>query len=186
MVMKLTEPDQIAAIELAIEMHKSGKTIQWISRTMKTILKDEKNKQLDALFLRSQFAIFKYDYKRTEAGRKWTQLHKRQDIKLDQELGRRYERLEHHFLDKWSDDTPETAAKDDGFPDGWSKLIGGDEEYYDIYIDRYSKSGLVTVWKDRGAFWWWGTTDGITKQQMLSKQEAIESAEDWLKKLAAK
>jgi hypothetical protein len=87
--------------------------------------------------------------------------------------------LERYFLEK--DDTPQNAAEDDGFPQGWSKLIGGDEDHYDMYIDRYRK-GLVTVWKDRGGFWWWGV-DNTEPQQTMSKSEAIEAAERWLNKL---
>jgi hypothetical protein len=51
-----------------------------------------------------------------------------------------------------------------------------------MYIDRYSKKGLVTVWKDRGDFWWWGPADGSKTYQTLVKYEAIEAAEQWLKK----
>jgi hypothetical protein len=141
---------KIAGIELAIEMHKSGKTIRWIRKKMTNILLDENDNPLKASFISSQFAAFGYDYKKTEKGMKWTKLHRKPDIKLDNELDRRYQTLERHFLEKWKeDDTPETAAQKDGFPKGWSKQR--DEEYIDIFIDRYKK-GLVTVWKREEIF----------------------------------
>ncbi len=118
---------------------------------MKRVLKDEKNKALPASFLPDQFAVFGYDYRKKKKTEQWKNLYRKRNAKTDADLDRRYSRLEHHFLDKWKDDSPEDAAREDGFPEGWAKHIGGDDEYYDIYIDRYSKLG-VTVWKDRAGF----------------------------------
>jgi hypothetical protein len=79
-----------------------------------------------------------------------------------------------------TDETPESVARQDGFPEGWSKHIGGDEEYYDIWINRYSKRG-VTIWKERGDFWYWQPPGGSERRESFSKSDAINAAEEWLK-----
>jgi hypothetical protein len=86
---------------------------------------------------------------------------------------------EHHLLEQRKDETPESAARDEGFPEGWNRHVGGDEEYYDIWIDRYSKRG-VTIWKERGDFWYWQPPGGSERRESLSKFDAIQAAEQWL------
>ena len=185
-VMTFKDPDQIAAIKIAIGMHKSGKTIDQIRRKMTKILLDESGKQLGMKFVADQFAKRRYNYKKREQSSGWKALHRKPDAKLDQTLNRRYETLERHFLEKWKDDTPEpepeseSAARDEGFPEGWSRHIGGDEKYYDLWIDRYSKQG-VTIWKERGDFWYWQPSDGSERRESFSKFDAISAAEQWLK-----
>jgi hypothetical protein len=56
------------------------------------------------------------------------------------------------------------------------RVCGGDGEYYDIYINRYSKLG-VTVWNDRAGFWWWRPREETEPGQTSSKYEAIDAAE---------
>lgn len=107
-------------------------------------------------------------------------LHQKPDTKLDAALGQRRLRCERHFEDKWKGDDPEATAREDGFPAGWAKHIGADDEYYDIYIDRYSKLD-VTVWKDRAGFWWWRPREETEPRQTLSKHEAIDAAESWIR-----
>ena len=86
---------------------------------------------------------------------------------------------EHHLLEQRKDETPDSAARDEGFPEGWSRHVGGDEEYYDMWIDRYSKRG-VTIWKERGDFWYWQPPGGSERRESLSKFDAIQEAEQWL------
>jgi hypothetical protein len=86
---------------------------------------------------------------------------------------------ERHLLDQRKDETPESAARDEGFPEGWSRHVGGDEEYYDMWIDRYSRRG-VTIWKERGDFWYWQPPGGSERRESLSKFDAIQAAEQWL------
>jgi hypothetical protein len=178
-VIKIVDRDQIAGIQLAIDMHKSGKSIAWIRNRMKRVLKDERNKPLPASFFPEKFAAFGYDHRKKEKTEQWKSLHRKPNAKADAALEQRYVRLEHHFLDKWKDDSPESAAREDGFPAGWTKHIGGDDEFYDIYIDRYTRLG-VTVWKDRGDFWWWKPREETEARQTLSKQDAIDAAENWI------
>jgi hypothetical protein len=86
---------------------------------------------------------------------------------------------ERHLLEQRKDQTPESAARDEGFPEGWSRHVGGDEEYYDMWIDRYSRRG-VTIWKERGDFWYWQPPGGPERRESLSKFDAIQAAEQWL------
>ena len=177
---ELKDPDQIAAIKLAIEMHKSGQTINSISKKMQKMLVNESGKPLVKTFLADQFAKHKYDYKKRERSATWKSLHRNSNAKVLLALDRRYQILESHFIEKLTEETSETVARDDEFPKGWSKHIGEDEEYYDIWIDRYSKQG-VTIWKERGDFWYWQPPDGSEKRESFSKFDAIEAAEQWLK-----
>jgi hypothetical protein len=130
MTLEIKEPDQIKAIELAIDMHRSGMTFPLIVKIMKQILHDENNRPLGVSFLKKQFVAFEYNYKRMEASKTWAKMHSEPPTKVRKALDSRYKRLVHHFLEKWKDDTPEAAAQNDGFPEGWTKLIGGDEKYY--------------------------------------------------------
>lgn len=177
---ELKDPAQKNVIQLAIDMHKSGKTIDTIRKKMGKILLDDSGKRLAKTFLADQFAKHKYDYKKRERSPGWKSLHREPNTKIDLALNRRHQILERHFIEKWEYETPESVAQDDGFPEGWDKHIGADEEYYDIWIDRYSKQG-VTIWKERGDFWYWQPPDGSEKRESFSKFDAIEAAERWLK-----
>ena len=64
--MKVVDQDYVAAVKLAIEMHKSGKTIAWIRNKLKASLRYGKASPLSASFLAEQFAAFDYDYKKRE------------------------------------------------------------------------------------------------------------------------
>jgi len=178
--MKVVDQDYVAAVKLAIEMHKSGKTIAWIRNRLKASLRYGKTNSLPASFIPEQFAAFDYDYKKREKTPQWKKLHQKPDSKLDAALEQRRLRCERYFEGVRKDDDPEAIAREDGFPAGWAKHIGGDDEYYDIYIDRYSKLG-VTVWKDRGGFWWWRSREETEPHQTLSKYEAIDAAESWIR-----
>jgi hypothetical protein len=181
----LNDRAHITALQLAIDMHKSGKTIAWIRRKMKDILVDENDNPLDASFLPNEFSRFGYDFKKMEESPEWKRLHKKIDRRREKDLDQRYEEIKRVFIERWKDGGID-AALADGFPEGWRKLIGADEDYYDIYIDRYTKRGLITVWKDKGEFWWWKAADHPEGIQVLSKYEAIDAAEARLKKLDEK
>jgi hypothetical protein len=45
---------------------------------------------------------------------------------------------------------------------------------------RYTKLG-VTVWKDRAGFWWWRPREETESRQTLSKYEAIDAPESWIR-----
>ena len=56
--MKVVDQDYVAAVKLAIEMHKSGKTIAWIRNRLKASLRYGKTNSLPASFIPEQFAAF--------------------------------------------------------------------------------------------------------------------------------
>ena len=117
--MRTLDQDHVAAIKLAIEMHKSGKTIAWIRDRLKMSLRDGRASPLPASFLPEQFAVFGYNYKKREKIVQWKKLHQKPNQKIDAALEQRRLRCEHHFEEEWKDDDPETVAREDGFPEGW-------------------------------------------------------------------
>jgi hypothetical protein len=73
----------------------------------------------------------------------------------------------------------EIMALREGFPEGWIRHVGGDEDWYDMYIDRYSKQG-VTIWKDRSDNWYWKSAEDSEVHQTMAKHEAIDAAERFI------
>src|SRR5262249_35837647 len=171
---------QMLIVKFALELHKSGKTMRSIVATVKRILFDNEGMPLTSQWIKERFDDLGYDYEDQEARKAWQRLNRSPDTRLATALREKYKRLERHIFEHAQVDNPEIEAQKQGFPSGWSRHIGGDDEYYDMYIDRYSKRGLVSVWKDRAGSWWWEPRDGSVREQSLSKYEAIDAAERWL------